>query len=169
MKTYLWLLFFFLLVPPVFTFLSSQVSVPHFLSLSSSHLSAPLFTPFPSFFTFLSLSRTPFFPLLSIVPLFLHSVIYLLLCVGALHSRRSQWCPSQQHRSGNESLPPPPSGAQWHGALLSPGSVGAEQSGMEIGRCGSRLVWRDHHGTSSACNVGWHTADCGAMGAGSES
>ncbi|KAL7393281.1 hypothetical protein ABVT39_008912 [Epinephelus coioides] len=29
----------------------------------------------------------------------------IYFCVGALQSRQSQWCPSQQHRSGNESLP----------------------------------------------------------------
>lgn len=162
MKTYLWLLFHFLLVPPFSSFFSPLMYRSPTFSLSS-----PLIYLAP--FSSLSPLSSPFYPSLAplsfLFYLFLYSVIYLLLCVWALQSRQSQWCPSRQHRSGNESLPP--SGAHWHGGLLSPSSVGAGQSEMGIGQCRSRLVWWHHHkGTSSACTVGWHAAHCSTVGAG---
>lgn len=160
MKTY----FCFLLVPPVFTFL--MYLFPAFFLFSSSHLSVPLFIPFPSFFTFPSLSCTPFFALLSTTPFYPLSHLLTSLCRSITEPLES--VVSQSAAQVRQWISPP-SGAQWHGALLSPSSVGAGQSGTEIGRCRSRFVWRDHHtGTSSACNVGWHTADRSTMGAGSK-
>lgn len=127
--------------PPTPTSSDSLIYPPVFSSSFLSWLFHPLFAPIPSnAFLFY---QPPLSSLghLSTSP-----------CVSALQSSQSQLCPSQQHRSGNESLP---SGAWWHRALLSPGSVGAGQSGVDICLRGSGLLRWDHHtGTWSACNVG---------------
>lgn len=166
MKTYLWLLFCFLLVPPFSLFSSLMCLSPTFflclpliyLPLSSLshflHFSIPLLHPFLSSF----ISLPPISPL-----------SHLSTSVSE-HYRAVRVNGVPVSSTGQVMNLSPSSGAQRHGALLSPGSVGAGQSGMEIGRCRSRLVWRDHHtGSSSACNVGWHTADCSTIGAGSKS
>lgn len=130
MKTYLWFLFLFLLVPPVCTFLSSNLSVPHFPSLFSSHLTAVLFIPFP-FCSLFYRSLAPLsFLLYLLAPSFsTQSSIYFSPCRSITEPSESMVSQSKaQVRYWNS----PPSGAHWHRALLSPDSVGAGQSGRQI-------------------------------------
>lgn len=98
MKAYLWLGFHSLLVLPVFT------SLPHRSPSIHPLIYLLAFHPLCSFFTILS-SFSPDSFLFYQSPLSSLSHLSPSLCVVALESHQSQLCPSQQHRSGNESLP----------------------------------------------------------------
>lgn len=113
------------------------------------------------FFTVLSLSCISAFALLS--RSFLHSIIYCILLARKLQSHFSLYRVSQS--AGQVMNPHPhPSACGAQRALSSHSSAGARQSGMQIGRCRSKFVWRDHHkGSSSVDNVGWHVAQFSMM------
>ncbi len=97
------------------------------LSPSSSDLSVPLFIPFP-FFSLFNPSLAPLSTLfyLSSLSFFTQSSIYF----SVLEHYRAVRVNGVPVSSTGQVINLCPSRARWHGALLSPSSVGAGQSGM---------------------------------------
>lgn len=125
----------------------------------------PLFIPFCSFFTFLSLSclfylATPHPPL---PPALTHLLASLLSArYGAV---RGGGVPvNSAGQVMNLQRPPPPNHPNPSTPLElfhHPIQRWRDRARWRSGRCRSRLAPRDHRtATSSAGNVGWHTADC---------
>lgn len=150
---------------PVFTFLVglSPAFFPSFLLiyLPPFILLVPLSSPPHRSFTapfFALLSTTPFAPLSQLLTSLCRSITEPLVSRVPVSSIGQVMNLSPLLELSDTDLFYHP--VQW----------GQDRVGRKIGRCRSRLVWRDHHtGTLSARNAGWHGADCSMMGARSNS